>query len=841
MWHRMRFRPDGGSSVRRSAHPPARCVALWAKLAMAAAVLGAWPGQAWADFCSGKQNGLWCSGSALVTCKSGAIAASQNCPSGCQSMPVGVNDQCKSASGPCTGKQNGAWCDADKLLQCKDGQVASSQNCAYGCQSMPVGTPDLCKPPPASSGPCAGKSDGAWCSGDQLLQCKGGQTAASQVCPNGCQQMPPGQPDTCQPAATPSPCTGKSDGAWCDGDKLLQCKGGQTSSSQLCSYGCQAMPPGTPDQCKGAPTPTGACSGKTDGSWCDGAKLLHCKGGSVSSSQTCSDGCQAMPAGIADQCKPPPAASGPCTGKADGAWCSGDALLVCKGGQSVGSQTCALGCQSNSSGEPDACKVPPYDPAKSCVGKADGTWCNGDTLMSCMAGKVASAFACPGGCQPMPSGVPDVCKSNGPTACTGKASGTWCAGADVVQCLGGQTVKAMSCAKGCAQPAPGGGACKVKSTGFCSGKADGAWCDGSVLTSCATGAPQGVFVCPNGCQGGTDSPGGACNVVGGGTSGDVQVQEGGGCATFSGSINLWSGKGLPVWNQKDFEQQLGTCPGLTIHNSGCTITSLSMLHAYLGLKRQVDGKEGNDPLTENAWRTQQSGYAATSYKLGNKDVSGSCLVIWGQAPGGLVPSKSHNDASSCITPKAAKFIKSALKAGMPIVAGVHWPGGSNASSENWHWVLIVGADDGGVLINDPWGGKGSVHLDQGGLGKYVLDDLYVFWYAGNQPGGMAPAPLDDAEPTTEDGLPKSLEYVDETPASVADGDGPDAGSATLDAGPGGDAEVSAVPATVKPGGAAQSGGCTAHPQGSPSLCWLAACVALWMWGKRRRSGNRATV
>lgn len=730
---------------------------------------------AWADFCAGKMSGYWCNGSALVLCKGGAIASSQNCPSGCQSMPVGTNDQCYAASGPCSGKANGAWCDGDKLLQCKSSQVASSQTCQYGCQSMPPGVPDVCKSAPAQSGPCAGKSDGAWCDGDKLLKCQGGAVASSQTCQFGCQSMPPGVADMCKTAIVTGPCSGKPDGAWCDGDTLLTCGGGKTSASKLCSYGCQAMPPGVPDQCKAAPAATGPCAGKSDGSWCDGDKLLQCKEGSTQSTSNCQYGCQSMPAGVADQCKPAPVPSGPCTGKADGAWCEGESLLVCKGGQSVGSQSCSYGCQVGGNGSADSCKEPPYDPSKSCAGKANGTWCNGSTLLNCQGGQVASAFACPAGCQTMPAGVPDVCKSAGSNACTGKANGTWCSGTDVVQCGGGQIIKAVTCAKGCAQPADGAGACKLKSSGFCSGKADGDYCDGTVLITCATGGAVGNFVCPKGCQGT------ACSTVGSGASGSLSVGESGGCATFSGSIDLWQGKNLPVWNQKDYSQGLGTCPGLTIHNSGCTITSLSMLHNYLGLKRQVDGKEGNDPVTENAWRSQNGGYAGTSYELGGKKVSGKCLVLWGQAPGGLVPSKAHNDSASCITPKAAKFIASALKAGMPVVAGVHWAGGDASfygSSEDWHWVLIVGADEGGVRINDPWGGKAGVHLNDGGLGKYVLDDLYVFWFAGQQPGGMAPAPVDDGEPTTEDGLPKTLEFVDETLPSIV--------TATVDAGGTGD-------------------------------------------------------
>lgn len=796
-----------------------------------------------AAICTGKQNGLWCDGNNLVTCKNGAQTASQACPNGCQSMPVGVADQCKSASGPCAGKQDGAWCDGGNLLQCKGGAVASSQACTYGCDSKPVGVPDSCKSAPQPSGPCAGKQDGAYCDGSNLLQCKGGSVGSSQSCPNGCDVKPPGTPDVCKADAT-TPCTGKSDGAWCSGDQLLQCSGGKVAAQKACTYGCQAMPPGQPDQCKGAPPANGPCSGKSDGQWCDGGNLLTCSGGKAANSATCKNGCQAMPTGVADQCKPDPAPSGPCSGLSDGTHCSGSTLLVCKDGQKVGDKACLDGCANQ--GGADACTVPPFDPMKACAGKSDGAWCVGSELALCKGGQVASAANCPAGCQPMPNGIADTCKKpGGDPACAGKGDGTYCIGGDIIWCASGVLAKGLSCAKGCAEPAAGSAACKVKAAGFCSGKDDGAWCDGPLLTQCQTGSAASVFACPGGCQPnppGTPDQCKAADTPSSPTapSGTAKTAESGGCATFSGSIDLWGGKGLKVWNQKDFTDQLGTCPGLTIHNSGCTITSLAMLHAYLGIVREVDGQKGNDPPTENQWRGKFGGYAATSYQLGGKPVAGKCLVIWTSAPAGLVPAHAKNPSTTCIAPNAATFIVNALKAGMPVVAGVHWPGGNATfygTSEDWHWVLIVGVDGGGPLINDPWGGKERVHLADGGLGSYVLDDLYVFWQPGQQQGGMSAAPLgEDGEPTTEDGLPKTLQYIDETPptnSADAQAAGPDAG-ATAPAAADGSADAARSPAPAAP---AAKSGCAATPLGQ-SLWPLAFLAVGWYW-KRRKSAATA--
>jgi hypothetical protein len=54
------------------------------------------------------------------------------------------------------------------------------------------------------------------------------------------------------------PCVGQGDGAWCGGsiggdqNTLYTCKSGWTAAKQECSAGCQGMPPGQPDMCKPA-------------------------------------------------------------------------------------------------------------------------------------------------------------------------------------------------------------------------------------------------------------------------------------------------------------------------------------------------------------------------------------------------------------------------------------------------------------------------------------------------------------------------------------------------------------------------------------------------------------
>jgi uncharacterized protein YvpB len=795
----------------------------WASCCLAVGVL-LMAAPALAGPCTGKANGLWCDGSNLVTCKSGGVTATQGCPSGCQSNPPGVADQCKTASGPCAGKANGAWCNGNDLMNCQGGSVASSQNCANGCQSNPAGVADVCKSS-VPQGFCTGKADGAWCDGSDLKQCKGGNVASSQNCPSGCQQNAAGTADACKASTQQGFCSGKADGAWCDGSDLKQCKGGSVASSQSCPSGCQQNAAGTADSCKSS-VPQGFCSGKPDGAWCDGGDLKQCQGGNVASSTACKAGCQVNPPGTADACKsegPPP--TGFCAGKADGGWCNGNSLVQCVGGNVDGSKGCPLGCQKNSAGKSDACKTD-AGPAGACAGKANGAWCSGSDLVTCNGGVLVASQACAVGCQQNPAGVADACKSPGDTGgCASQSDGQWCQGGALVQCKGGAQLAAMSCASGClAMGGSGKATCAYKSKGFCAAKADGAWCDGTLLSTCQGGKLASAFACPKGCAIMPDGVPDQCKPdLPVASSGALSVADKNGCAVFSGGVDLWADKGLQAYDQKAYPDELGTCPGLSIHSSGCTITALSMLHEYLGLDRTVDGKSGHTPDLENAWRKGHEGYGFTKYD----GKSGNCLVIWGKTAGGLVPAPHHNDSGTCLTVSAAKAIATSLNAGMPTLASVHWTGGNPAwygGGEDWHWVLVVGADSQGLLINDPWGGKAQIRLQNGALGSYVVDTIYTFFFAPGS-GNFEQAAMDETgEPMTEDKLPNSLEQIPGDGVDPRTGSGVDSGSSAGDGGAVGQGSSASSQA---------SSGCSSRPTGtSTAAIWLLLGVVGWL-GRRR--------
>ena len=172
--------------------------------------------------------------------------------------------------GGCEGYQDGLYCGGDyvsgdpsTLYRCSGGSLSPVEQCASGCQVMPSGMDDQCAaaPPPPQDNGCSGYQDGLYCGGDYiqgdpgtLYRCSGGSLSVEQSCDNGCQSMPSGQDDLCAPPA--SACAGYNDGLYCGGDyiqgdasTLYRCTGGSLSVEQVCASGCEVMANGTNDRC----------------------------------------------------------------------------------------------------------------------------------------------------------------------------------------------------------------------------------------------------------------------------------------------------------------------------------------------------------------------------------------------------------------------------------------------------------------------------------------------------------------------------------------------------------------------------------------------------------------
>jgi hypothetical protein len=543
------------------------------------------PSLAFADFCSGKQNGLWCDGAKLVTCKSNKVSSSQNCPDGCQSMPAGTADKCKAATNFCTGKASGKWCDGSKLVTCSGGSIASSSDCPDGCQSNAAGTDDQCKSA-ASTGFCTGKQSGLWCDGASLVNCQGGVQTTKTACANGCESMPVGVADQCKSGGSSS---GKlelcqpfepaksvtcgfgcydghkgSDYAAADGTpiyaptsgtvvKVVNTYAGQTcapdfgnyvkiatgsyeillahmrkdilvgegpitagkpigyvsntgytltqkngawvcqqggghhlhlevrkngvafdaaSSGDVAWMSCNAIGGGTV-------VPVGFCAGKQNGAWCDGSDVVMCKDGAKTGSTSCPAGCQSNPDGVADACKVGP--SGPCVGKANGAFCDGDTLRVCIDAKEVETIPCVDGCGDVAGVK--ACKPPAK--IDDCAGKGDGGACNGDVLLQCAGGKTASATPCALGCSVIDGKAMCSAVKPGPAdPCASLANGGHCEAATLRICTAATTTAIVACTNGCGGAAGVAGCLDAAGVGFCAAKADGWWCDGKARVHC---------------------------------------------------------------------------------------------------------------------------------------------------------------------------------------------------------------------------------------------------------------------------------------------------------------------------------------------------------------------
>ncbi len=472
---------------------------------------------------------------------------------------------------------------------------------------------------------------------------------------------------------------------------------------------------GVNDQCKSCGDPF--CDGKQSGLWCKGDDLVNCQGGSITSSENCAHGCVSMPQGTNDKCGDEPGPVGFCSDKSDGLWCDGDNLVKCSGGNQASSDNCEFGCISMPPGTADKCGEPPA-PTGFCADKANGLWCDGDNLVDCQGAKQASSQQCEFGCLTMDAGTPDKCGE---------------------------------------PPDP--------PAGFCAGKMNGFWCNGMTLTLCGGGNVVSEESCENGCKTMPDGVDDTCIASPidppdqPPESKQITVTKVGDCGYFDGHVNLWTGTGLPVWNQLDHPGvTLGTCDGLSIATSGCLVTTLAMLYEYLGVERTVGDQKGNSPELENQWRSQLNGghtvgFAGTNYTVGGVGKWGECLVIWSKNPPGVSLHGHYNPLANCIRYQEAVAIADSLNGAMPVVVGVHWVSGA----ENQHWVLAVGADANGLIINDPYGGLANARLDQNNLGDYVVDSFYTPQITGG--GGTDPY----GGAFDEDGNPLDDDSGDEVP------------------------------------------------------------------------------
>lgn len=351
---------------------------------------------------------------------------------------------------------------------------------------------------PAPPDPCMGQPDGPYCGSElgagadhrSAYSCAAGRTTGVLPCPNGCMD------GDCL-AAGGDPCaSAPANGSYCggtllDGDpsRLYTCVGGVTGESRACERGCQVSPPGVPDACRRDDDP---CAGAANGAHCGesiggaAGALYVCRDGSTAQAEPCPNGCDAMPAGVADRCS---AGVDPCAGQnaGNGLYCGStlgagqaDTLYLCRDRVTERAEPCADGCQQMPPGVDDACRA--GDDPCAAANAGNGAYCgrtlgrgDPDTLYDCQGGTTASRVDCAGGCVEMPPGVADACGAVDDPCQPAPVNGLFCGSslgagdADTLyDCQGNRVASARPCAEGCQQnPAGVADACRRAEGGMC--------------------------------------------------------------------------------------------------------------------------------------------------------------------------------------------------------------------------------------------------------------------------------------------------------------------------------------------------------------------------------------
>lgn len=129
---------------------------------------------------------------------------------------------------------------------------------------------------------------------------------------NGGGAPPPSSSDPCASVSSGGLYCGQSgqNGFHGTTDDLYDCESGATKSKTVCAAGCEVMPAGTNDRCR--PDPCAHVSGggyfcgeSTQYGFTDGVHgwLYLCNGGRTQSHVACASGCEVMPAGENDRCR----------------------------------------------------------------------------------------------------------------------------------------------------------------------------------------------------------------------------------------------------------------------------------------------------------------------------------------------------------------------------------------------------------------------------------------------------------------------------------------------------------------------------------------------------------
>jgi len=202
-------------------------------------------------------------------------------------------------------------------------------------------------------------------------------------------------------------------------------------------------------------------------------------------------------------------------------------------------------------------------------------------------------------------------------------------------------------------------------------------------------------------------------------------------------------EGVDAWG----DCSLGTagCPD-DVCTTGCLVTAFSSVLAYYEIDVSIsasasctgEARTGMDPGIFNDWLREIGGYGRCS-----QDPVGNCCLIWGQLPAELEITTHVNRSDVGLNPVASVVIDHALRQGHLVVAGVHWGAfcnGGTSQTEDCHWVILTGKQDGVYTIIDPFNPDPSspygvrTTLDAGVHGNYIIDRYVIV--VGPAPGDV---------------------------------------------------------------------------------------------------------
>jgi len=249
--------------------------------------------------CEEKVDGSYCKDGHVVSCTGGKTTDTFEC-SISQKCKAGATNGVQRAvceEHDCEGKAVGTYCMHGGLVECQRQGSGQFSKCPFYQECHGHGVADC------EEDACDDKPDGWHCKGDHRVKCEGLRTVDFEICANFsecrlslgaaepvCQSRPPTPaPPADLPPQSAAPdvamfCSGKSSGAYCLHNMVVECRGMQAVSSTKCSFYQECHGDHGAAHCE-----ENACDDKPDGWRCKGDNRVKCQALRTVDFEICSD------------------------------------------------------------------------------------------------------------------------------------------------------------------------------------------------------------------------------------------------------------------------------------------------------------------------------------------------------------------------------------------------------------------------------------------------------------------------------------------------------------------------------------------------------------------------